>query len=530
VRRRPFEIVPVFSLLLAGTACRGAEGTAKAHGAPSAETALTAAPSAAAVASAAPPAIDPPVEPKADETKAAEPEVQDGPRLYAKSRFVWVWPEPDASKHKQWIGFLWTGSSVRLKSTTPRPGPGCKSFYEIEPYGFVCVDERKATLDANDAVYRALVPYSPKVDDAEPHRYGESIGLPRYFATPTPELQRRREPDLTSHLADVEKARAGEVPKRLQGVDLTQTQAEPPPLPELASGFFENRRRLLPRSTVAYSTEARFGDRTFLLSADYAWVPKDRVVPYPHISFRGLRLDEDATLPLAFFRGKDRPKYTRDGDTFTPTGQTFPRLGWVRLTGNSARQDKERYLETREGGVWIKESEAVVPRPKEKTPWGATVGEPDTTGRRHGRGSWIEVAIEGGWMIAYEGTRPVYVTMMSPGRGGAAVGDEDPLERSATPTGTYSITGKLKTATMEAPGEFVHSDVPFAQNITGPYAFHAAYWHDNWGKPQSGGCVNLSPVDAQWLFEFTEPKVPDGWHAMRLLTSKHTPTVVVLHR
>jgi lipoprotein-anchoring transpeptidase ErfK/SrfK len=120
--------------------------------------------------------------------------------------------------------------------------------------------------------------------------------------------------------------------------------------------------------------------------------------------------------------------------------------------------------------------------------------------------------------------------MMSPGRGGAAVGDEDPLERSATPTGTYSITGKLVTATMEAPGEFIHSDVPYAQNITGPYALHAAYWHDNWGKPQSGGCINLSPVDARWMFDFTEPALPAGWHAIRLLTSRHTPTIVNLHR
>jgi hypothetical protein len=524
VRELRSESVPVWLLLLTAVACRGPEGTASAKGAPSAGASVVAqAPGSVvpAVASAAP-------EPKVASPKSPEPQPDSAPRLYAKSRFVWVWPEPNAEK--QWIGFLWTGSSVRLKNTTPRPGPGCKSFYEIEPYGFVCVDERKATLDPNDPVYRALAPFSPKVDEPEPHRYGESIGLPRYFAAPTPELQRQRERDLTSHLRDVEQARAGQVPKRLSGVDLSLTGGEPPALPELASGFFEDRRQLLPRSTVAFSTEARFGDRTFLLGADYAWVPKDRVIPYPHVSFHGLKLDQDATLPLAYFRGKDRPKYARSGDTFTPTGQSFARLSWVGLTGTSVRQDEERYLETREAGVWIKESEAVVPRPKHKTPWGAEVGAPDTTGRARGRGSWIEVAIDGGWMIAYEGTRPVYVTLMSPGRGGAAVDGENPLDRSATPTGTYSITGKLKTATMEAPGEYIHSDVPFAQNITGPYAFHAAYWHDNWGKPQSGGCINLSPIDAKWLFEFTEPKVPQGWHAMRLLTSKHSPTVVVLHR
>lgn len=462
--------------------------------------------------------------PGARDLPAPEP---DGPRLFAKTRFVWVWPEPSAQR--QWVGFLWTGGSVRLKSEEPVAGPGCRKFYAIEPHGYVCVDERKATLDENDPVYRALLPFAPKVDTPEPHRYGESIGLPRYFATPTPELQAKRERDLTTHLADVERARGGDVPKRLTGVDLTVPSAEPPVLPELSSGFFENRRQLLPRSTVAYSTEARFGERGFLLGADYAWMPKDRVVPYPRISFRGLKLDEDAKLPLAFFRGRDRPKYRRTEDgSFEPTGATFPRLGWVALTDTAERKDGERYLETREPGVWIRESEAVVPRPRKTTPWGATVFEPDP-GERKGRGSWIEVAIDGGWLIAYEGTRPVFVTLMSPGRGGAARKGENPLDRSASPTGTYSITGKLRTATMEAPGEFIHSDVPFAQNITGPYAFHAAYWHDDFGQPKSGGCINLSPIDAKWLFDFTEPKVPDGWHAVRRLPNQDF-TAVVLHR
>jgi len=26
--------------------------------------------------------------------------------------------------------------------------------------------------------------------------------------------------------------------------------------------------------------------------------------------------------------------------------------------------------------------------------------------------------------------------------------------------------------------------------------------------------VNLSPPDARWLFGFTEPALPDGWHSV----------------
>jgi hypothetical protein len=48
-----------------------------------------------------------------------------------------------------------------------------------------------------------------------------------------------------------------------------------------------------------------------------------------------------------------------------------------------------------------------------------------------------------------------------------------------------------------------------------PFALHAAYWHDRFGEPKSGGCVNLSVRDAKWLFSWTEPQVPEAWHSVR---------------
>ena len=40
---------------------------------------------------------------------------------------------------------------------------------------------------------------------------------------------------------------------------------------------------------------------------------------------------------------------------------------------------------------------------------------------------------------------------------------------------------------------------------------HAAYWHGQYGKPRSHGCINLSPRDAKWIWDFAEPKLPPGW-------------------
>lgn len=38
-------------------------------------------------------------------------------------------------------------------------------------------------------------------------------------------------------------------------------------------------------------------------------------------------------------------------------------------------------------------------------------------------------------------------------------------------------------------------------------ALHAAYWHNDFGRPKSRGCINLRPEDAKWLFRWTQPPV-----------------------
>ena len=36
-------------------------------------------------------------------------------------------------------------------------------------------------------------------------------------------------------------------------------------------------------------------------------------------------------------------------------------------------------------------------------------------------------------------------------------------------------------------------DVPWVQFFKGSYGFHAAFWHDDFGRRRSHGCINLSP-------------------------------------
>ncbi len=47
------------------------------------------------------------------------------------------------------------------------------------------------------------------------------------------------------------------------------------------------------------------------------------------------------------------------------------------------------------------------------------------------------------------------------------------------------------------------------------YALHGAYWHDGFGRVRSHGCTNIAPADARWLYRWTTPTVPRGWHGRR---------------
>jgi len=122
---------------------------------------------------------------------------------------------------------------------------------------------------------------------------------------------------------------------------------------------------------------------------------------------------------------------------------------------------------------------------------------------------WIHVDLSEQTLVAYESDRPIYATLVSTGR-----------EGYETPRGTFRVREKYVGTTMrgEDPvdGPYEVEEVPWTQYYWRSYAIHGAYWHDAFGEVRSHGCTNLAPADARFLFQWTSPRVPDGWHARRL--------------
>jgi lipoprotein-anchoring transpeptidase ErfK/SrfK len=136
----------------------------------------------------------------------------------------------------------------------------------------------------------------------------------------------------------------------------------------------------------------------------------------------------------------------------------------------------------------------------------------EVTGSAQGE-RWVDIELASQTLVAYEGTKPVFSTIVSTGRG--AQGTD-----SATPRGVHRIWVKLFTSPMDnlekedADRYYSIEDVPWVQFFDKGVALHAAFWHRDFGRVRSHGCVNLAPIDAHWLFQWTGPHMPSGWEAV----------------
>lgn len=495
-----------------------AAASAPAPSASAATTAETTPPAPAAATSASTPSLEAPAE----------------PRIWAKARFAWIHSEPVPSE--AWIGYLAPGTSARLKggkieAARINSGKACDAWYAIEPRGYVCAGTT-ATIDANDPVVKVLRRDAADISSPWPYIYGESQGAARYPKLPSRADLRKIEIDLDKHEKLVEKARLAKsddelkaISKYFVGMDFSPSGKPPPEMLAFSPLLREERQFIYGGSTVAYVREFDYEGRTYLLTWDQAVVPKDRVKPYPKSMFHGLLLGKDANLPLAFFRKKPRPKWKKGDDgKLTQLEDSFPRLGWVELTGTRLEQDGKKFVETKEPGIYVLMEDAQIIEAITEAPWLGTK-DPDHQ-------KWVDVRVLEGTFVAYEGLRPVYATMIAPGRGGIPYDGIDPVKTASTPLGIFRVDGKFRTATMvsSTDSNLVHSEVNYVMNFHGPHSLHGAYWHDGWGEKKSGGCVNMAPMDAKWVFDWTDPPVPEGWYGLRAIPEFGRSTIVRVRR
>jgi hypothetical protein len=237
--------------------------------------------------------------------------------------------------------------------------------------------------------------------------------------------------------------------------------------------------------------------RRFAIATDARLVPADKLKADSGSPFHGYDI-RSMGLPVAFAYKAGATSWNYADGKLT-RGEPLAWREMVALSGKQLQLAGERMVQAR-SGVWLKSEDlktAVLPS---KLPWFAK-----------GDRRWISVSLISQTLVLYEGSHPVYASLVSTGRDGMG----DPKTTLSTPQGVFRFTQKHVTTTMDsevADKEFELRDAPWVMYFKGSYAIHGAYWHDDFGRPRSHGCINLAPIDARYVFEWSSPEVPAHWH------------------
>lgn len=338
-------------------------------------------------------------------------------------------------------------------------------------------------------------------------------------------------------------------------------------VPEYAV-FADRVRRKTGLSLVgAFNTESDGLSRRFAVTVDMRLIPTTKLKPDTGSAFHGIPLSDKLTLPIGWVNVQDARTYKliKGKDEARPD-EALPFRVVVPLSGKARIKGGERFYQTlKDKTVWLRGRDLAVAEAPPVLPAPAEKGE-----------KWIDVCITQQALVLYEGKKPVYATLVSTGRDRLG----DPKTTLSTPRGSFHLTSKHIAAAMDSEenssvsgGARAHSaptsatsaatverlkaadakgeklgeddarrlanikkgrdpeygittrrgasdfelrDVPWIQYFASGYALHGAYWHDVFGTARSHGCVNLAPIDARYVFLWTDPPVPAGWHGINV--------------
>jgi len=448
--------------------------------------------------------------------------------IYSASEFPPKDPTKAAEERQGVIrlGYLRRGSRASIKPGVISKSNCAEGWYELTTGGFVC--GKYATTDPNHKELR-FAPHAPWLDRPLPYDYGLNLtpGTPLYRRIPLKRERKEHERTLaigkhkkSSDIAKEMQERGEELPAYLKdvspnakpkvGFDDLKGESDLIATRMLKGFYLSLDKKIDGRSGVFWHTTSGF------------LAPKDHIIVHePKTEFQGVRFDapgETRRLPLAWVVGTKAKKYELDlagEEKSAKQGDKVDRFSILSLSGKKQRIKEHLYWETKDG-YWMRDDHvAVVEQPPVAS--GVAPGE-----------KWIDVDLSGQALVAFEGEKPVFATVVSTGRHSS-----DPEKDHKTPEGSFRVREKHVTTTMDddgsTDGTYRIEDVPWVMYFEKSYALHGAFWHSSFGRERSHGCVNLTPGDARFIFTWVGPTLPDGWHGVRA-TKDNAGTRVVVHK
>ncbi len=134
---------------------------------------------------------------------------------------------------------------------------------------------------------------------------------------------------------------------------------------------------------------------------------------------------------------------------------------------------------------------------------------------------WIQISVPDQTLTCFEGETALFSTPAATG-----------LWSTATPRGEFRVLYKRHTRRMiggEGSDRYDLAGVPFPVYFTwNGVAIHGTYWHNDYGRRHSHGCVNLPSSAAKWVFRWVDPRAPYDVYTQKAEEPEEGTRVVVI--
>jgi lipoprotein-anchoring transpeptidase ErfK/SrfK len=213
------------------------------------------------------------------------------------------------------------------------------------------------------------------------------------------------------------------------------------------------------------------------------WVQSTHLTPVWPSTFSGVLFDDPLDYTMAWVLRNTTPSLA-PGEA--PPEDGVPLMRYERVSIFATEEvDGWRWYQIGPD-QWIEQTRVAKVLPVERTP------EIDTE-------RWMSIDLYEQVLIAYEGTTPVFASLVSSG-----------LADWPTNEGLFHVYLRNPRAPMSGanaqPDYYDLEEVPWTMYFDGDIAVHGAYWHDGFGYRHSHGCVNMSIADAYWLYQWASPE------------------------
>lgn len=220
------------------------------------------------------------------------------------------------------------------------------------------------------------------------------------------------------------------------------------------------------------------------------WLPQEYYHPVESSQFKGIQVNSQPQRPFGWVLRPTTPRDAPAGDPL-PAAAELERYHFVELHAWQRGADGNTWYDVGPG-QWVRYDTVALttvrPRPGDVGP----------------EEYWVDVDLTQQIFAAYEGDRMVYAGLISSG-----------LPRWATRTGLNQVWLRYEMTPMEGGvigDDYYYIDaVPHTMYFDGEIALHGAFWHDDFGRPKSHGCVNMPPRTAEWVWNWSQDAPNDLW-------------------